>query len=122
MDLLHLHCIGMVFALDSFANELRTRQIEKNLHVKHEKFKFSRRTKRYAKKKKNFWALTQDSKSETFPGIFAIQDVDRSTKPVDVVLVMSLHIYWKVCYFDSMSSKYLVRKQPLQSYLPFSCS
>ena len=21
-------------------------------------------------------------------------------------------IYWKVCYFDSMSSKYLVRKQP----------
>ena len=29
MDLLHLHCIGMVFALDSFANELSTRQIEK---------------------------------------------------------------------------------------------
>ena len=41
-----LHCIGMVFALrlmiDSFANELSTRQIEKkNLRVKHVKFKFS---------------------------------------------------------------------------------
>ena len=113
----------MVFALDSFANELNTRQIEKSLHVKHEKFKFSRRTKRYAKKKKNFGTRTQGFLSETFHGTFAIfKDVDRSTKPVDVVLVMSLHIYWKVCYFDSMSSKYLVRKQPLQSYLPFSCS
>ena len=29
MDLLHLHCIGMVFALDSFANELSRRKIEK---------------------------------------------------------------------------------------------
>ena len=37
------------------------------------------------------------------------KDVDRSTKPVYVVLVMSLHIYWKFCYFDSMSSKYLER-------------
>ena len=34
-----------------------------------------------------------DSISATFQGIFAIQCVDRSTKPVVVVLVMSLHIY-----------------------------
>ena len=39
-------------------------------------------------------------------GIFAIQDVDRSTKPVDVVLGMSLHIYWNFCYVDSTSNKY----------------
>ena len=38
------------------------------------------------------------------------QYVDRSNKPVDVVLVMSLHTYWKFCYFDSISSKYLVKK------------
>ena len=74
------------------------------------------------KRKKTLGLELRESKSETFHGLFAIQDIDRSTKPVDVVLVMSLHIYWKVCYFDSMSSKYLVRKQPLQSYLPFSCS
>ena len=63
----------MVFALDSFANELSTRKIEKkSLHVKHEKFKF-RRTKRYAKKKKKSLGLElRDSKSETFHGIFAI--------------------------------------------------
>ena len=47
-------------ASDSFANELSTRQIKKSLHVKHEKFKFSRRTKRYAKKKKKtFGTRTQ---------------------------------------------------------------
>ena len=53
-----LHRYGVCFAsneIDSFANELSTRQIEKKLRVKHEKFKFSRRTKRYAKKKKNLW-------------------------------------------------------------------
>ena len=73
MGLLHLHCIGMVSALDSFANELSTRQIKKSLHVKHEKFKFSRRTKRYAKKKKKPLGLElRVSKSETFHGIFAI--------------------------------------------------
>ena len=108
----------MVFALDSFANELSTRKIEKKIHVKHEKFKFSRRTKRYAKKKKNLW----DSNSGILNLKLSTEYLHRSTKPVDVVLAMSLHIYWKVCYFDSMSSKYLVRKQPLQSYLPFSCS
>ena len=74
------------------------------------------------KRKKTLGLELRDSKSETFHGIFAISDVNSWTKPVDVELVMSLHIYWKVCYFDSMSSKYLVRKQPLQSYLPFSCS
>ena len=119
MDLLHLHCIGMVFALDSFANELSTRKIEK---------KPSRKTSEIQvfsiKKKKNLW----DSNSgilnlkHSTEYLQFLKDVGRSTKPVDVVLVMSLHIYWKVCYFDSMSSKYLVRKQPLQSYLPFSCS
>ena len=72
MDLLHLHCIGMVFPLDLFANELSTSQIEKSLHVKHEKFKFSRRTKRYAKKKKKLGLELRDSKSETFQGLFAI--------------------------------------------------
>ena len=57
-----LHRYGFCFAsneIDSFANELSTRQIEKSLRVKHEKFKFFRRTKRYAKKK-NLW----DSNSE----------------------------------------------------------
>ena len=39
--------------IDSFANELSTRQIEKSLRVKHEKFKFSRRTKKLLKK--NLW-------------------------------------------------------------------
>ena len=64
----------MVLVLDSFANELSTRQIEKSLHVKHEKFKFSRRTKRYSKKRKknNLGLELRDSKSETFHGIFAI--------------------------------------------------
>ena len=52
--------------------------------------------------KKIIW----DSISATFQGIFAIQCVDRSTKPVVVVLVMSLHINWKVRYVDSMSRKY----------------
>ena len=47
-----------------------------------------------------------DSIAATFQGIFAIQHVDRSTKPVVVVLVMTLHIYWKVFYVDSTSSKY----------------
>ena len=67
-----LHWHGVCF--DSFANELSTRQIKKkNLHVKHEKFKFSRRTKRYAKKiKKTLGLELRDSKSETFHGIFAI--------------------------------------------------
>ena len=49
------------------------------------------------KRKKTLGLELRDSKSETFHRIFAIEDVDRSTKPVDVVLVMSLHIYWKVC-------------------------
>ena len=52
-----LHRYGVCFApneIDSFANELSTRKIEKSLRVKHEKFKFSRRTKRYAKMKKNW--------------------------------------------------------------------
>ena len=62
----------LVFALDSFANELSTRQIEKILHVKHEKFKFSRRTKRYAKEKIKIFGLElRDSKSETFHRLFA---------------------------------------------------
>ena len=53
-----LHGHGVCFG--SFANELSTRQIKKSLHVKHEKFKFSRRTKRYAKKKKKtFGTRTQ---------------------------------------------------------------
>ena len=48
-----------------------------------------------------------DSNAANFQGIFAIQDVDRSTKPVVAVLVMTLHIYWKVFYVDSTtSSKY----------------
>ena len=36
-----------------------------------------------------------------FQGIIAIQDVDRSTKPVVVILVMSLHIDWKFCCTSS---------------------
>ena len=45
------------------------------------------------KRKKNSLGLElRDSNSETFHRIFAILDVDRSTKPVDVVLIMSLHI------------------------------
>ena len=53
-----LHRYGVYFAsneIDSFANELSMRQIEKSLRVTHEKFKFSRRTKRYAKKKKKIF-------------------------------------------------------------------
>ena len=44
--------------------------------------------------KKRYLGLSPlwDSNALTFQGIFAIQDVDRSTKPVVVVLVMSLHI------------------------------
>ena len=42
-----------------------------------------------------------DSNSATFKGIFAIQDVDRSTKPVVVVLVMLLHIYLECCCTSS---------------------
>ena len=71
-----LHWYGVCFAsneIDSFANELSTRQIEKNLRVKHKKFKFSRRTKRYAKKKRKSLGLElRASYSETFHGIFAI--------------------------------------------------
>ena len=51
-----LHWYSVCFAsneIDSFANELSTRQIEKGLRIKHEKLEFSLRTKRYAKKKKN---------------------------------------------------------------------
>ena len=44
-------------------------------------------------KKKSLGLELSDSNSATFQRIFAIQVVDRSTKPVDVVLVMSLHIY-----------------------------
>ena len=54
-----LHWYDVSFAsneIDSFVNELSTRQKRrKSLRVKHEKFKFSRRTKRYAKKTKNLW-------------------------------------------------------------------
>ena len=49
-----LHRYGVCFAsneIDSFANELSTRQIEKSHRVKHEKFNFFRKTKRYAIKK-----------------------------------------------------------------------
>ena len=42
-----------------------------------------------------------DSNSATFQGIFAIQDVDNSFKPVFVVLFMSLHSYLKCCYTSS---------------------
>ena len=49
--------------------------------------------KRYGNKKKSLGLELWDLNSATFQGIFAIQDVDRSTKPVVVVLVMSLHIY-----------------------------
>ena len=54
-------CTASVWCLlcVEIANELSTRQIEKSHRVKHEKFKFSRRTKRYAKKKKNFGTRTQ---------------------------------------------------------------
>ena len=74
------------------------------------------------RKKKDLWDSNSGILTLKLPMKYLQKDVDRSTKPVDVVLVMSLHIYRKFCYFDSMSSKYLVRKQPLQSYLPFSCS
>ena len=88
MSLSHLHCIGMVFALPvrSFA----TRQIE-------EKFHFSKEKKdSYIKKKnKSLELKLWNSNSETFNEILAIEDVARSTKPVVVVFVMSLHIYWK---------------------------
>ena len=47
-----------------------------------------------------------DSNSATVHGIYAFQEVDRLTRPVVVVLVMSLPIYWKFCYVDSMSTKY----------------
>ena len=42
-------------------------------------------------KRKKMRLELRDSNPETFHGIFAIKDVDRSTKPVDVVLIM-LHI------------------------------
>ena len=44
------------------------------------------------KRKKSLGFELRDSNSEIFHGIFAILDGDRSTKPVNVVLVMSLHI------------------------------
>ena len=56
---LHRHgvCFGFVCKLIEHA------QNRKSLHVKHEKFKFSRRTKRYAKKKKTLGLELRDSKS-----------------------------------------------------------
>ena len=58
-----LHRYGVCFVsneIDSFANKLSMRQIEKSIRVKHEKFTFSRTTKRFAKKiKKIFGTRTQ---------------------------------------------------------------
>ena len=59
------------------------------------------------------------SNSETLQGILAIQDIDRLTKPVVIVLVISLHNYWKLCYFDSTSSKCLARNN-LFNFIYFS--
>ena len=62
--------------------------------------------KKYVNKKRSFGLELLDLSSATFHVIFANQDFDRSSKPVVVVLVISLHIYVKLCYVDSMSSKY----------------
>ena len=53
---LHRHgvCFGFVCKWIEHAPNRK-----KSLHVKHEKFKFSRKTKRYAKEKKNFGTRTQ---------------------------------------------------------------
>ena len=70
-----LHRYGICFALnyrDSFVNELSTHQIEKSLRVKHEKFKFSQRTKRNAIRKKYLGLELRHYNSETVHGIFAI--------------------------------------------------
>ena len=87
--------VYMVFALllasneiDSFANELR-----ESLHVKHEKFNFLTEKKDMLKREKSLGLELWDSNSETFHGIFVIQGVDRSTKPVVVVFFILLHIY-----------------------------
>ena len=61
---------------------------------------------KFVNKKRSFGLELLDLSSEIFHAIFANQDVDRPTKPVVVVLVISLHIYVKLCYVDSMSSKY----------------
>ena len=56
MDLLHLHCIGMVFALDSFANELSTRQIEKKPFTSNMRnSSFLEEQKDKLKRKKTLW-------------------------------------------------------------------
>ena len=60
-----------------------------------------KKKKRYVKKKISLGLELSDSNSATFQGIIAILDADRSTKPVVVVLVMSLHIYWKCCCTSS---------------------
>ena len=57
---------------------------------------FQRKKDSYIKKKnKSLELKLWNSNSETFNEILAIEDVARSTKPVVVVFVMSLHIYWK---------------------------
>ena len=48
------------------------------------------------RKKKSLRLELLDANSETFHGIFVIQDVDHSTKLVVVVLVMLLHIYLNI--------------------------
>ena len=50
-----------------------------------------------------------DSNSATFQEIFAIQDVDRSTKPVVVVLVMSLHFIGK--FVTSIARAVRIRRE-----------
>ena len=86
--------VYMVFALllaneiDFFANELR-----KSLRVKHVKFNFLTEKKDMLKREKSLGLELWDSNSETFHGIFVIQEVDHSTKPVVVVFFILLHMY-----------------------------
>ena len=77
-------------------------QTRKSLPVKQEKFNFLEEKKISKKKKKNSGTLW-DSNSANFHRIFAIQYVDHSSKPVIVVLVVSLHIYWNFCNVNSVS-------------------
>ena len=91
-----LYRYGVCFAMasneiDSFANELSTRQI---MHVPSRitrEIQFSRRKKDTLKGKKSLGLELWDSNLESFQRIL-IRGVDRSTKPAVAILVMLLPI------------------------------
>ena len=66
-----------------------------------------------------------DSNSATFQGIFAIQDIDRSTKPVVVVLVMLLDIYFVTSIARARNNRYnliYLSRAPKKTHLTFDPS